>query len=131
MKIFVCHVPCTRFHFACSRRRISRRPADTLICKRVNRGPVRLVHAVNCELAALSSVLRTACLMIILMDHAFSAGSDVSRKLITRHESNSSVVDRSSRRRRRGPHRRMKDKKKKISSSRTIFSITLDLAIRK
>lgn len=38
---------------------ISRRPADTLICKRVNRGPVCLVHAVNCELAALSSVLNS------------------------------------------------------------------------
>lgn len=39
--------------------RISRRLADTLICKRVNRGPVCLVHAVNCELAALSSVLNS------------------------------------------------------------------------
>lgn len=43
--------------FCLRRGRISRRPADTLICKRVNRGPVRLLHAVNCELAALSSVL--------------------------------------------------------------------------
>lgn len=38
---------------------ISRRSADTLICKRVNRGPVCLMHAVNCELAALSSVLNS------------------------------------------------------------------------
>lgn len=38
---------------------ISRHPADTLICKRVNCGPVCLMHAVNCELAALSSVLNS------------------------------------------------------------------------
>lgn len=58
-KFSVSRVPYVRDSILLLSSRISRRPVDTLICKHVNRGPVRLAYAVNCALAALSSVLNS------------------------------------------------------------------------
>lgn len=77
LKIFVCHTPyiciCGSPILLLSGC-ISRHPADTLICKRVNCMPFSPFISCMLLIASLQhcQVCWTACLIIILMDHVYS-----------------------------------------------------------